>query len=113
MLSETRGGWFRSQGFHVDERSASQGGVKKEFRLALDDTMKFIDDGKEERHLTYNEENDLIPRDIHPREDPDDLFRAIGTQGIDVLEGRFKLSHLGPEKKLVKEVETSDESSST
>jgi hypothetical protein len=26
-----------------------------------------------------------------------------------VLEGRFKLSHLGPEKKLVREVEASDE----
>jgi hypothetical protein len=34
---------------------------------------------REEGHRTYDEENDLIPRDIHSPEDPDDLFSTIGT----------------------------------
>jgi RNA polymerase primary sigma factor len=53
--------------------------------------------------------NDLTSRDIHSPEDPGDLLDTIGTHGVDILEGRFKLSHLGSEKRVAKEVEASDE----
>ena len=51
----------------------------------FDDIKKLIDAGKEKGYLTYNEVNDLIPRDIHSPDDLDDLLTTIGTQGIDVL----------------------------
>ena len=52
-----------------------------------DDIKKLIDTGKEKEYLTYDQVNDLIPRDVHSPEDLDDLLTTIGTQGIDVLEG--------------------------
>src|SRR5436853_521050 len=53
-----------------------------------DDIKKLIDAGKEKGYLTYDQVNDLIPHDVHSPEDLDDLLTTIGTQGIDVLEGR-------------------------
>ena len=53
----------------------------------FDDIKKLIDAGKEKGYLTYNEVNDLIPRDVHSPEDLEDLLTTIGTQGIDILEG--------------------------
>ncbi len=59
--------------------------------MALDDKFedikKLIDAGKEKGYLTYNEVNDLIPREMHSPDDLEDLLTTIGTQGIDVLEG--------------------------
>jgi RNA polymerase primary sigma factor len=76
-------------------------------RLALDDITKLIDAGKE-KYLTYNEVNGLISHDVHSPEALDDLLTTIGTQGIDVLDGRPKLPS-ALEKKLENEVEASDE----
>ena len=64
--------------------------------MALGDIAKLIDSGKEKGYLTYGDVNALIPRDFHSLEDLDDLLSTIGTQGVDVLEGRPKLS---PRKK--------------
>ena len=73
--------------------------------MALGDTAKLIDSGKEKGYLTYNNEvNDLIPHDVHSPEDLDDLLATIGTRGIDVLEGQPKLRFSAFEKKLDKEV---------
>jgi len=74
------------------------GTAPKGLRLALDDITKLIDARKAKGYLTYNEENGLIPHDVHSPEDLDDLLSTIGTQGIDVLEGQPKLP-LGPRKK--------------
>jgi RNA polymerase primary sigma factor len=43
---------------------------------------KLIDAGNEKGYLTYDEVNDLIPREVHSPEDLDDLITTIGTQGI-------------------------------
>jgi RNA polymerase primary sigma factor len=72
--------------------------------LALGDIAKLIDSGGEKGYLTYNEVNDLIPKDVHSPEDLDDLLATIGTRGIDVLEGQPKLRFSAFEKKLDKEV---------
>ncbi len=74
-----------------------------------DDIKKLIDAGKEKGYLTYNEVNDLIPRDVHSPEDLDDLLTTIGTQGIDVIEGQPKLpsSELG--KKFEQEIEAGED----
>jgi RNA polymerase primary sigma factor len=77
--------------------------------LALGDIAKLIDAGKEKGYLTYNEVNDLIPRDVHSPKDLDDLLATIGTRGIDVLDGQPKLRFLAFEKKLDKEVEVGSE----
>ena len=53
-----------------------------------DDIKKLIDTGKEKGYLTYDQVNDLIPHDVHSPDDLEDLLTTIGTQGIDVLEGR-------------------------
>ena len=76
--------------------------------MALDDITKLIDAGKEKGCLTYNEANGLISHDVHSPEALDDLLTTIGTQGIDVLDGRPKLPS-ALEKKLENEVEASDE----
>ena len=52
--------------------------------MALGDIAKLIDAGKEKGYVTFNEVNDLIPKDVHSPEDLDDLLATIGTQGIDV-----------------------------
>ncbi|MGD1082566.1 MAG: RNA polymerase sigma factor RpoD [Candidatus Sulfotelmatobacter sp.] len=72
--------------------------------MALGDIAKLIDSGGEKGYLTYNEVNDLIPKDVHSPEDLDDLLATIGTRGIDVLEGQPKLRFSAFEKKLDKEV---------
>jgi len=77
--------------------------------LALGDIAKLIDAGKEKGYVTFNEVNDLIPKDVHSPEDLDDLLATIGTQGIDVLEGQPKLRFSAFEKKLDKEVEGGSE----
>jgi RNA polymerase primary sigma factor len=79
--------------------------AEKGFRLALDDIAKFMDAGKEKGYLTYNEVNDLIPRDVHSPEDLDDLLTTIGTQGIDMLEGQPKLSSAALKNRFDEEVE--------
>ena len=48
-------------------------------------------DADEKGHRTYNEVTDLIPQDSHSAEDLDDLLTAIGTRGIEVLEGQAQL----------------------
>ena len=72
--------------------------------MALGDIAKLIDSGGEKGYLTFNEVNDLIPKDVHSPEDLDDLLATIGTRGIDVLEGQPKLRFSAFEKKLDKEV---------
>ena len=59
--------------------------------MALDDVKKRIDAGKEKGCLAYIEVNDLIPNDVRPPGDLDDVLGAIGTLGIDVLERQPKL----------------------
>jgi RNA polymerase primary sigma factor len=54
--------------------------------LALHGIAKLVDAGKEKGYLTYNEVNDLIPRDVHSGDTLDDLLTTIGTRGIAVLE---------------------------
>jgi RNA polymerase primary sigma factor len=83
--------------------------LKKEFRLALDDLKKLIDAGKEKGYLTYNEVNDLIPREVYSPEDLDDLLTTIGTQGIDMLEGQPKLPSSALQQQFEKEVEASED----
>jgi RNA polymerase primary sigma factor len=64
---------------------------------------------KNKGYLTYNEVNDLIPRDVHSPEDLDDLLTTIGTQGIDVLEGQPKLPSATLEKKFEAEAEAGED----
>jgi len=75
--------------------------------LALGDIAKVIDSGKEKGYLPYGEVNDLIPHAVNSSEALEDLLTTVGTQGIDVLEGRPK--SLALEKGLENEVEASDE----
>ena len=77
--------------------------------MALDDIKTLIDAGKEKGYLTYNEVNDLIPHDVHSPESLDDLLTTIGTHGIEVVEGQFKLPTSAFKNKLESEVEASDE----
>jgi RNA polymerase primary sigma factor len=77
--------------------------------LALDDIKTLIDAEKEKGYLTYNEVNDLIPRDVQPPESLDDLLTTIGTHGIDVLGGQPKLPTSALKNELENEVEASDE----
>jgi RNA polymerase primary sigma factor len=76
--------------------------------LALDDITKLDEAGKEKGYLTYNEVNDLIPHDVHSREDLDDLLITIGTRGMDVLEGWPKLPSSAAGKQLQKDVEAGE-----
>ena len=77
--------------------------------MALGDIAKLIDSGKEKGYLTYNEVNDLIPHDVHSREDLDDLLATIGRRGIDVLEGQPKPRFSALEKKLDQEGDSGSE----
>ncbi len=73
--------------------------------MALEDITKLIDAGKEKDYLTHNEVNDLIPRDVHSPDALEDLLATIGTQGIEVLENRQKLSSSALKKEFEEEVE--------
>ena len=81
----------------------------KRFHLSIDDITKLVDAGKEKGYLTYNAVNDLIPHNVHPPEDLDDLLSTIGTRGIDVLEGKPKLRFAAFEEDPDREVEGSSE----
>jgi len=74
-----------------------------------DDIKKLVDVGKEKGYLTYDEVNNLIPRDVHSPDDLDDLLTTIGTQGIDVLEGPSKLPSSALDKKFDAEMEEGEE----
>jgi len=74
-----------------------------------DDIKKLVDVGKEKGYLTYDEVNNLIPRDVHSPDDLDDLLTTIGTQGIDVLEGPSKLPSSALDKKFDAELEEGEE----
>ena len=76
--------------------------------MALGDIAKLIDSGKEKGYLPYGEVNDLIPHAVNSSEALEDLLTTVGTQGIDVLEGRPKLPST-LEKELENEGEASDE----
>jgi RNA polymerase primary sigma factor len=73
--------------------------------LALQDITKLIDVGKEKDYFTHNEVNDLIPHGVHSPEELEDLLATIGTQGIEVLENRQKLSSSSLKKEFEEEVE--------
>jgi RNA polymerase primary sigma factor len=77
--------------------------------LALDHIPKLGSTGKEEGYLIFNGVNELIPHGVHSPEALDDLLSDIGTQGIDVLEGQPKPSHLALEQEFAKEVDSSYE----
>jgi RNA polymerase primary sigma factor len=64
--------------------------------------------GKQKGYLTYNEVNDLIPRDVHSPKVLDDLLTAIATQGIDVLEGQPKLPSSARKKEFGTEKEAGE-----
>jgi len=49
--------------------------------------------------------NDLIPHDVHPPQDVDDLLTTIRTQGLDVLEGDPRVPWSTLEQRLAKETE--------
>ncbi len=82
--------------------------AEKELRLALDDTTKLIDAGREKGHLTYDQMNDLIPHDLHSPQDLDNLLTTIGTRGIDVLESQPRLPSSTLGKELEEEVEAGE-----
>jgi RNA polymerase primary sigma factor len=73
--------------------------------LALEDITKLIDAGKEKDSLTQNEMNDLIPHDVHSSEELEDLLATIGTQGIQVLGNRQKLSSSALKRNFAEELE--------
>ena len=73
--------------------------------MALEDITKLIDAGKEKDYLTHNEVNDLIPHDVHSPEELEDLLATIGTQGIEVLENRQKLSSSALKRNFAEELE--------
>ncbi|HEY6288396.1 MAG TPA: RNA polymerase sigma factor region1.1 domain-containing protein [Nitrospiraceae bacterium] len=75
----------------------------------MDDIKTLMDAGKGKGYLTYNEVNDLIPRDVHSPESLDDLLTTIGTHGIEVVEGQSKLHTSAFKNKLENEVEATDE----
>jgi len=85
-----------------------QDGPPKGFRLALNDITKLMDAGKEKGYLTFNEVNDLIPKNLPSPEDLDDLLTTMGTQGIDVLESQPKLSASALKNKFEEKVEAGD-----
>ena len=76
--------------------------------MALDDITRLIDAGRGKGHLTYNEVNDLVPNDVHSREDLDDLITTIGTRGIALLEARPELPSSAINKKLDEQVEAGE-----
>ena len=54
-----------------------------------DDIHSLIDAGKEKGYLTYGDVNEMMPDEMATSpDDIDDLITTIGTQGIDLLEGR-------------------------
>ena len=73
--------------------------------MAPQDITKLIDAGKEKDYLTHNEVHDLIPHGVHPPEELEDLLATIGTQGIEVLENRQKLSSAALKKEFEEEEE--------
>jgi RNA polymerase primary sigma factor len=77
--------------------------------LALNDTTKLVDARREKGYLTYKEVKDLIPHDIHSPEDMDDLLAAIGTQGVDVLEGQPRLASSALDKQFKNEGEVGED----
>jgi RNA polymerase primary sigma factor len=77
----------------------------KGFRLALDDTMKLTNAGKEQGYLAYNEVNDPTPNDVRSTDYLDDVLADIGTLGIDVLERQPNLPSSVLKREFEEEVE--------
>ena len=76
--------------------------------MALEDITKLIDAGKEKDYLTHNEVNDLTSHHVHSPEELEDLLATIGTQGIEVLENRQKLSSSALKKEFEEEVDPAE-----
>jgi len=55
------------------------------------------------------EVNDLIPHDVHPLDDLDDLLATVSTQGIEVREGQPRLPATALENRFEKEVEAGED----
>ena len=72
----------------------------------MDDIEKLIDAGKES--LPGNEANDLIPSDVQPARDAEDLLTTLRTRGLDVLEGEPRLPWSTLDEKLAKDGEDVD-----
>jgi RNA polymerase primary sigma factor len=53
--------------------------------------------------------NDLIPHDVHPLDDLDDLLATVSTQGIEVREGQPRLPATALENRFEKEVEAGED----
>ena len=77
--------------------------------MALNDTTKLVDAGREKGYLTYKQVKDLIPHDVHSPEDMDDLLAAISTQGVDVLEGQPRLASSALDKQFKNEGEVGED----
>ena len=73
--------------------------------MALKDITKLIEAGKEKDYLTHDEVNGLIPRDVQSPEELEDLLATIGSQGIEVLEDRQKLTSSALKEEGEEEVE--------
>ena len=65
-------------------------------------------DEKEKGYLTHQEVHELVPCDVLPTEDLDDLLATIGARGIDVLEGQSKLPSAALEQQSEKQVEAGE-----
>ncbi len=74
----------------------------------MDETRKVIRVGKEEGYSTDSEINNPIPPGAPSEKDLDDLFTAIRTRGLDVLEDEPQLPHSALEQRLVSEPDEID-----
>ena len=74
--------------------------------MAMDDTRK-IRVGSEEAYSTGRQMNP-IPPGVHSAQDMDELFAAIRTRGLDVLEEEPQLPHSALEQRLVNEPDEID-----
>jgi len=81
---------------------------KKEFCMATNGIRKVIRAGNEEGYSTDSELNSPIPPGSPSPQDMDDLFAAIRTRGLDVLEEEPSLPYATTEQRLVNEADEID-----
>jgi RNA polymerase primary sigma factor len=56
------------------------------------DMQKLIDAGKEKGHLTYDEINEMLPKDVVSSEQIDDIFVRLGNEKIKVVDSKEDLA---------------------
>src|SRR4026208_1071008 len=71
-------------------RGTDVGGEHLSIEEKYDEVRQLINIGREKGYLLYDEVNEMLPSEITPSDELDDLFNTFGSAGIEVIDSDQK-----------------------